>query len=239
MSDRLTPRSPVLAQDRPEADCPPLAPLSRSESGRESSWTAPDEHHEELTRTLAACSGGDTGAFDRLIPLVYSDLRGIAHRRLRSERTGHTLDTTAVVHEAYLQLVNQATASWEDRAHFFAVASRVIRHVLIDYARRRGAAKRGGDRLQVPLRDDMESQQPRTVDLIALDEALSVLAEHDERMARVVECRFFGGMTMTETATAVGVSLRSVERDWTRARAHLYQMLSETSNDESSGGERD
>lgn len=216
-----------------------MAPPSRSESGRESSWPVPGEDQDELTRTLSACSDGDPQAFDRLIPLVYSDLRAIAHRRLRSEQTGHTLDTTAVVHEAYLQLVNQATATWEDRAHFFAVASRIIRHVLIDYARRRGAAKRGGSRLQVPLREDMAGQKPRTVDLIALDEALSELAEHDERMARVVECRFFGGMTMTETASAVGVSLRSVERDWTRARAYLYRMLSDTSSDDPSEGESD
>lgn len=216
-----------------------MAPPSRSESGRESSGSARGEDQDELTRTLSACSDGDPQAFDRLIPLVYSDLRAIAHRRLRSEQTGHTLDTTAVVHEAYLQLVNQATATWEDRAHFFAVASRIIRHVLIDYARRRGAAKRGGGRLQVPLREDMEGQKPRTVDLIALDEALSELAAHDERMARVVECRFFGGMTMTETASVVGVSLRSAERDWTRARAYLYRMLSDTSSDDPSEGESD
>lgn len=197
----------------------------------------PDESDGQLTRLLAACSDGDAQAFDRLIPLVYADLRDIAHRRLGSEREGHTLDTTAVVHEAYLQLVNQATATWRDRAHFFAVASRVIRHVLIDYARRRDAAKRGGGRLRVPLREDMTGQEPRTVDLLAVDQALSELADHDPRMAQVVECRFFGGMTMVETAAAVGVSQRTAEREWTRARAHLYSMLSEGSANDRSARE--
>ncbi len=210
---------------------PPSEPLQDS-----SSSPAPDESEDQLTRLLASCSDGNEEAFDRLIPLVYADLRTIAHRRLRSERAGHTLDTTAVVHEAYLQLVNQATATWRDRAHFFAVASRVIRHVLIDYARRRDAVKRGGGRLQVPLREAMTGQEPRTVDLLALDEALTELADHDERMAQVVECRFFGGMTMEETAAAVGVSQRTAERDWTRARAHLYRSLSEVSPDRTAEG---
>lgn len=190
-----------------------------------------DEEEGSLTRLLSACSEGDPEAFDRLIPLVYSDLRAIAHRRLRSERDGHTLNTTAVVHEAYVQLVAQATATWRDRAHFFAVASVVIRHVLIDYARHRDAAKRGGGRLRVPLRDDMAGEKPRTVDLLALDEALSELADRDAPMAKVVECRFFGGMTMEETAAAVDVSQRTAERLWTRARAHLYRMLSEEPED--------
>ena len=186
-----------------------------------------------VTRLLASCSDGDEAAFDRLIPLVYADLKGIAHRRLRHERAGHTLDTTAVVHEAYVRLVDDATATWRDRAHFFAVASRVIRHVLIDYARRRDAVKRGGDRFRVPLTEDVAGEEPRTVDLVALDEALRDLARRDERMARVVECRFFGGMTMEETAAAIGVSLRTAERVWTRARAHLYSMLSSTDDDDS------
>lgn len=207
-------------------------PSSNPDPGPHPSAGSEGEGEEgQLTRLLASCSAGDEEAFDRLIPLVYADLRGIAHRRLRSERAGHTLDTTAVVHEAYLQLVNQVTATWRDRAHFFAVASRVIRHVLIDYARRRDAQKRGGGRLQVPLREGMTGEEPRTVDLLAMDEALSELAEHDERMARVVECRFFGGMSMAETAAAVGVSQRTAERDWTRARAHLYRTLSESTDD--------
>lgn len=187
---------------------------------------------DPVTRLLTSCSGGDAEAFDRLIPLVYADLRSIAHRKLRSERDGHTLDTTDVVHEAYVRLVNQATATWRDRAHFFAVASRVIRHVLIDYARRHDAVKRGGERIRVPLEDGLAGEEPRVIDLVALDEALTELAEHDERMARIVECRFFGGMTMEETGEAVGVSLRTAERAWSRARVHLYATLSSTETDE-------
>jgi len=161
------------------------------------------------------------------VPLVYDDLRRIAHRRLQSERTDHTLDTTAVVHEAYLALVDQATATWNDRAHFFAVAARVIRHVLIDHARRRGALKRGGGDVRVPLKDDLLPAEGmrRQIDLVALDHALAELGKHDPRLERVVECRFFGGMTVPETAAALEMSVRTVERDWTRARAYLYQAL--------------
>lgn len=178
-----------------------------------------------VTRLLATCAEGDRDAFERLIPLVYDDLRRIAHRRLALERAGHTLSTTAVVHEAYLQLVNQATATWRDRAHFFAVASTVIRHVLVDYARARNAEKRGGGALRIPLRQDLDGQEPDTVELLALEQALSELARRDPRLERVVECRFFGGMTMKDTAEAIGVSLRTAERDWTRAKAYLYRRL--------------
>jgi RNA polymerase sigma factor (TIGR02999 family) len=179
----------------------------------------------EVTQLLSECSRGESDAFDRLIPLVYEDLRRIAHKRLRAERAGHTLGTTAVVHEAYLQLVDQATATWRDRAHFFAVAARVIRHVLVDYARRRGAQKRGGGALRLPLREELTGSDPQTVELLALEQALNRLARYDPRLERVVECRFFGGMTMEDTATALGVSQRTAERDWTRAKAYLYQAL--------------
>jgi RNA polymerase sigma factor (TIGR02999 family) len=181
-----------------------------------------------VTQLLSECARGETDAFDRLIPLVYDDLRRIAHRRLRAERAGHTLGTTAVVHEAYLQLVDQATATWRDRAHFFAVAARVIRHILIDYARRRGAQKRGGGEVQFSLREDLTGSDPKTVELLELDQALSRLAEFDPRLERIVECRFFGGMTMEDTATALGVSQRTAERDWTRAKAYLYQALGDS-----------
>jgi RNA polymerase sigma factor (TIGR02999 family) len=181
----------------------------------------------EVTRLLGECAEGDRAAFDRLIPLVYEDLRGIAHRRLRSEREGHTLSTTALVHEAYLHLVDQATATWQDRAHFFAVAGRMIRHVLTDYARRRLAQKRGGDAIHVPLREDLVGTASATVDLLTLDDALAALAQHDSRLERVVECRFFGGMEVRDTAEALGVSERTVERDWARAKAYLYKALAE------------
>jgi len=186
---------------------------------------AGDPESGPVTRLLADCAAGDREAFDRLVPLVYDDLRRIAHGRLAAERSDHTLNTTAVVHEAYVQLVNQATATWRDRAHFFAVAARVIRHVLIDYARARGAEKRGGGALHIPLREERDGRAPDTVELLALEEALTALARRDARLERIVECRFFGGMTMRDTAEALGVSLRTAERDWTRAKAYLYQAL--------------
>lgn len=180
----------------------------------------------DITQLLEACSSGEPDAFDRLIPLVYGDLRAIAHGRLVSERPDHTLDTTAIVHEAYIKLVDQATATWRDRAHFFAVAARVMRHILIDYARERTAQKRGGGALHMPLNEDLAGMEPRIVELLALDEALTRLGDQDARLERVVECRFFGGMSMQETAETLGSSLRTTERDWKRARAYLYQALS-------------
>lgn len=181
---------------------------------------------DEITLLLQACSSGESAAFDRLVPLVYDDLRAIAHRRLTAERPDHTLNTTAIVHEAYIKLVDQATATWRDRAHFFAVAARVIRHLLIDYARERGAAKRGGGAIRLPLDEQLHGEEPLLVDLLALDEALTGLGERDERLERLVECRFFGGMSMKETAETMGTSLRTAERDWRRARAYLYHALS-------------
>jgi RNA polymerase sigma factor (TIGR02999 family) len=188
----------------------------------------PELESDPVSRLLADCARGEGEAFGQLMVEVYDDLRRIAHRRLAEEREGHTLSTTALVHEAYLQLVSQATASWRDRAHFFAVAARVIRHVLIDYGRARNAEKRGGGAIHVPLDmppDGVEGEAPRTVELLALDEALQELWRRDPRLERVVECRFFGGMTMQDTAEALGVSLRTAERDWTRAKAYLFHAL--------------
>lgn len=182
----------------------------------------------EITRLLDECRSGNGDAFERLIPLVYDDLRGIAHRRLRAERNGHTLDTTAVVHEAYLRLAESPESTWQNRAHFFAVCARVIRHVLVDYARRRDAVKRGGDAVRVPLREELAGHKPRIATLLSLEGALASLERHDERMARVVECRYFGGLTVEETAEALGSSRRTVERDWTRAKAYLYRALEGT-----------
>jgi RNA polymerase sigma factor (TIGR02999 family) len=185
-----------------------------------------DPASNDITELLRACSSGERGAFDRLIPLVYDDLRAIARQRLTAERAEYTLDTTGIVHEAYLRLVHQATATWRDRAHFFAISSKVIRNLLIDRARERLAAKRGGGAIHVPLADELNGSEPRTIDLLALDEALGRLGAMDERLERVVECRFFGGLSMEETAEALGTSLRTTERDWRRARAYLYQALS-------------
>lgn len=182
----------------------------------------------EITGLLEAHAAGDDDALEQLIPLVYDDLRRIARQRLRSERSSHTLNTTAVVHEAYLRLVDVSDPDWNGRAHFFAVSSRLIRNLLIDYARRRKADKRGGDAIRIPLNEELDAASidaPAAVDLLALDDALKALARHDGRMERVVECRFFGGLTVRETAHVLGVSTRTVERDWTRAKAYLYRAL--------------
>jgi RNA polymerase sigma factor (TIGR02999 family) len=189
------------------------------ESGRESAGPG------EITRLLSESANGRRSAIDDIVALVYDDLKRIAHRRLQSERTGHTLDTNAVVHEAYIKLVKNPSADWRNRAHFFGAAARVIRNVVVDYARHRNAQKRGGDAIRVPLQEDVEGADPRIVELLALDDALQRLARHDERLENVVVCRFFGGMAVPETAEALGVSVRTVERDWARARAYLYSAL--------------
>jgi len=165
------------------------------------------------------------GGLDDWMPRVYEDLRAIAHRHLRRETPGHTLNTTALVHESYLSLARSDDLEWESRAHFFAIASRAMRHILVDYARRRSAEKRGGDRVRVTLGDAMATSGDGTEDLLELDDALSSLAELDERLVSVVECRFFGGMSVPETAEALDVSSRTVERDWMRAKAYLSRTL--------------
>jgi RNA polymerase sigma factor (TIGR02999 family) len=183
-----------------------------------------------ITDALFALRDGAPDAMDRLAPLVYEQLKRIARRQLRAEPTGHTLSTTALVHEAYLKLVDQTRAEWQDRGHFFAVASGAMRRILVDYARRYRAARRGaGDDgapvRPVPLEDTDIPVAERADALVALDEALERLARLDERQARVVECRFFGGLTEEETATALGVSQRTVAREWVTARGWLYQEL--------------
>jgi RNA polymerase sigma factor (TIGR02999 family) len=178
------------------------------------------------TVLLQRASSGDARAADALLPVVYDELCRVARHHVR--RSGpQTLDTVGLVHEAYLRLVDQTAASWRDRAHFCVLASKAMRHILVDASRRRSALKRGGGLHPVTLDDDRhgapEAGPPDR--LLALDEALTALAVHDARMAQVVECRYFGGMTAPETAEALGLSLRTVERDWTRARAYLYDAL--------------
>lgn len=180
----------------------------------------------QITRLLLDWDGaGERDSMDRLLPLVYDELHRIAHRHLALEHVGHTLVTTALVHEAYLRLVDQTRVRWVDRSHFFAVAARVMRRVLVDYARRYRAAKRGAgarpvdlDAVEVPLAERSES-------LIALDEALERLADLNPRLSRIVECRFFAGMTEEETAEALGVTERTVRRDWVKARGWLSREL--------------
>lgn len=183
--------------------------------------TAPSE----ITRPIAACGERDSRAHGSRFSPVYDDLRPIGHRQLRSEAEGHALSTTVSVRAVYLDLVDQTHSGWRDRAHFFAVASRAIRDILINAARCRHAAKRGGAAIRIPLRPATASVPAEVVDFLALDEALMRLTKLDERVARVVECRFFAGMTAEETAEKLGCSLRTVERLWTRATAHLYQLL--------------
>jgi RNA polymerase sigma factor (TIGR02999 family) len=185
-----------------------------------------------VTDALGAVRDGAPGAMDHLVALVYAELARIAHRQLGLEAPGHTLSTTALVHEAYLRLVDQTRAQWADRVQFFAVAAHVMRRVLVDYARRHRAARRGGAEWKAVSLDALESAgagslavAERADVLVALNEALDRLAALDVRQARVVECRFFGGLTEAETAAALGVTSRTVTRDWVKARGWLYQEL--------------
>jgi RNA polymerase sigma factor (TIGR02999 family) len=181
----------------------------------------------EITELILASRCGSRDALDRLFPHVYEALRQLAHRVLRSERQGHTLATTALVHEAYLRLVDQQRADWNDRAHFLAIVATAMRRILVDYARRQKRLKRGGQRRPVPLDDAMLVADQRADTLLALDEALSGLSALNERLSRVVECRFFAGLTTEETAAALQVTTRTVERDWQKARAWRYMRLRE------------
>jgi len=181
---------------------------------------------QDVTGLLQRASDGDPVAFDAVFPIVYEQLRGMAHRQLRRENVGHTLGTTALVHEAYLRLVDQRQSRFQDRAHFFAIAATAMRRILVDHARRHGAAKRGGGARRVPLESvDLLAVDDRADLLVALDAALVRLAGLDPRQAKVVECRFFGGLTEDETAAALGVSPRTVKRDWAKARSWLYADL--------------
>ena len=179
----------------------------------------------DATALVTEIRSGDTSAVDRLLPLVYEELRRIAHIHLGRERSGHTLSTTALVHEAYLKLVDQSRAEWQDRAHFCAIASRAMRRILIDYARHRNAQKRGGKQVPVSL-DEAEIAVDESVStLLAIDDALDRLAEMDERSAKVVEYRFFGGLLEDEIAEVMEMSVRTVRRDWRKARAWLHKEM--------------
>lgn len=187
---------------------------------------APSPAPERVTELLRNVRRGGRETIDDLLPLVYDELRRIAHRHLLAERTGHTLSTTALVHETYLKLVDQTRVEWQDRAHFFSVASMAMRRILVDHARKHGTKKRGGAWKRVPLAAADLSVEERADTLIDLDEALTRLAAIDERLGRVVECRFFGGMTEEETAEALGVTSRTVRSDWATAKGLLYLELS-------------
>lgn len=180
----------------------------------------------EIPHLVDEWNNGNQEAFNRLVALLYDDLRALAHAHLRREGAGHTLNTTALVHEAYLQLAASPGPTWRGRARFYAFLSSVMRHVLVDYARRKLARKRGGGAVRVSLGANDARLEPVVVELLALDQALERLARKDEQLARVVECRFFGGLTESEIAEALGISERTVERNWKRARTYLFRLLS-------------
>ena len=179
----------------------------------------------EVTRLLAAVRAGDDAAVDRLFPLVHGELRAIAARLLRREAPGHTLEPTELVHEAYLRLAAAGPGGAENRAHFLGIAARAMRHLLVDHARRRKSAKRGGGVVPLRVSSAQVGINLDSDELLALDDALDRLSELEPRLRQVVECRFFGGLTEDETAAALGVTSRTVQRDWAKARAWLYKEL--------------
>jgi RNA polymerase sigma factor (TIGR02999 family) len=181
----------------------------------------------QVTELLVAWGNGDSHALGELMPLVYRELCRLAHGRLGRERPDHTLQTTALVHEAYLRLVDQQEANWQNRAQFFAVAAQMMRRILVDYARARQYEKRGGGAQQVELDEAMVVSSERAAELVALDELLMSLAELDPRMSRVVELRFFGGLSVEETAEILRISPGTVKRDWTVAKAWLQREMTQ------------
>jgi RNA polymerase sigma factor (TIGR02999 family) len=187
----------------------------------------PTPHSEETVRLLAELERGDTSAAAKLLPLVYDQLRAVADGFFRGQPSDHTLQPTALVHEAYLRLVHQEGQKWSSRAHFFAVAAKAMRQILINHAERRAAAKRGGDRQKLTLNEHLTPARECDVDLLELNEAVSRLSELSERMGQVVELRFFGGLTVEEVAHVLSVSRRTVEGDWNMARAWLSREMDE------------
>ena len=195
---------------------------------REGSMSAPSQ--KEITQMLRAWSGGDHSALDELMPLVYRELRRMAATYLRRERPNHTLQATALVHEAYLHLIDQSRVTWQNRAHFFGVAAQLMRRILVDYARSHQAAKRGGTLPKVPLEQAVLISKAQPADLVALDETLTRLGLIDPQQARVVELRVFGGLTVEEIAGLLGVSPATVKRDWSMAKAWLMREIAKGKN---------
>jgi RNA polymerase sigma factor (TIGR02999 family) len=180
----------------------------------------------ETTRLLKAWSEGDETALERLVPLVDAEMRRLAHHYMRQERAGHILQTTALVNEAWVRLINWQGVSWQNRAHFIGMAAQLMRRVLVDEARRRRAQRYGGDAVHVSLTNAEGIAQEKGTDLVALDDALNELATFDERLSKIVELRFFGGLSLEETAEAMKISTRAVQREWSLAQAWLYRELS-------------
>jgi len=201
-----------------------LGRINATLNEQERAMTTPSSN--EVTELLLAWNSGEDAALEKLMPLVYDELRRLARNFMSGEREGHVLQTTALVNEAYLRLVDSSRVQWQNRAHFFAVSCQLMRRVLVDFARSRNYQKRGGGALQVSLHDVMAGSTERPVDLIALDDALTALAATDERASRVVELRFFGGLSIEETAEALKISPETVKRDWNWAKAWLLREIS-------------
>ena len=182
-----------------------------------------------ITQLLQDWRGGDRKALDALLPVVYKELQRLAHFQLRQERPGHTLQSAALVNEAYLRLIGLNPPQWESRTHFFAIAAQLMRQILVDYARRHRAGKRGGGEVAVPLEDATMLSRGKPIDVVALDEALKALAQIDPRKAQVVELRFFGGLSFDETAEVLQLSTVTVSRDWSTARAWLHREMNRQS----------
>jgi RNA polymerase sigma-70 factor, ECF subfamily len=189
----------------------------------------------QVTRLLVAWRDGDTSALDQLVPLVETELRQLAHRYLRRERPGHVLQTTALVNEAFIRLINWRNVSWQNRAHFVAMAARVMRHILVDLSRRRARGPDGCGIRIVAIAEAADASQDRSRDLIAIDDALRELAERDPRKAQIVELRFFGGLNLQEIAEVIGVAPITVSREWAKARAWLHREVGGKRPDRSSG----
>jgi len=181
---------------------------------------------QEITQLLVAWNNGDHSALEQLAPLVHQELHRLAKRKMAGEGPGHILQTTALVNEAYLRLIDWQNVNWQNRAHFFGLAAKIMRHILVDFARARHRDKRGGDALQVSLSEAADIAQEQSADLVALDDALQTLERLDPRQARVVELRFFAGLSLDETAEALKVSVATVRRDWKMAEAWLFRELS-------------
>lgn len=179
----------------------------------------------DITALLGQWQGGSQNALDQLTPLVYKELRRLAQSYLRRERPGHTLQGTALVHEAYLRLVDQRQVQWRDRSHFFALSAELIRRILVDHARSKMAEKRGGDQVKLSLEEGMDAPVPGDLDLIALDDALQVLARTDLNQSRIVELRYFAGLSIEETADVLNISPATVKRDWVVAKAFLKREM--------------
>jgi RNA polymerase sigma factor (TIGR02999 family) len=201
------------------------ARMTRTRTDERSRFGEMDPKSPQITQLLIEWGKGDTSAFEELMPLVYGELRRLAGIYMRHQKPGHTLQPTELVNEAYIRLIDSSRVNWQSRNHFFAISAQLMRRVLVDSARRRNSNKRGGGRLQVTLGDAADIRSGKETDMAALDDALNELARLDERQSKIIELRYFGGLTEEQTAETLGISTRTVRRDWSLARAWLYREL--------------